>query len=364
VRHGERGQVFPLWIGAIITTMMFAFMAINYGNTLRYQIRAQNAADSVAQGLMSIQAQRYNALNVALYGTGVEEYRLRHLLDGVLLASNDSGGCQDSYADYVPNGQIDPGTCLQVYNDLTKAYIQSFNRYTVDVKLLHDYSNYATWKWFTDDTTSLMNHLKSPTDCNTPVQSPVHVDGTDCYFKYSILSQKQRTGLLTVQQDAQNILVPGLGKTSTIGPDSENQQLFAPGQIDVTACAKIPPVIPNFGPMHLPSTYAIGRAAAANVQIEEDWLQPGAVYDPAGRPANTVFQPQESYTIFTAGSDSSESYNWYGVDFGGNAATAYVNYGVFNQPTYDNEFSVRMGWWNAVAIKPFAANPTAASICP
>lgn len=340
---------------------------MNYGQTLRYQIRAQNAADAVAEGLMSVQAERYNELNVAMYGTAVEEYRLRHLLYGILLAANDSGGCQDSYAHYYSQtapGTVDPGTCMEVYSDLSHAYILSLNRYTEDVKLLNDFSHYASWSWFTGDATNLLSHLQNSTDCNNPTPVAVHIDGTDCGFQYHVVTTQVRTGLLAVQEDAQDILVPGLGKQSTqYGVDTENQALFAPGEIDVTTCAAIPPIVPNFGPMQLARQYAIGRAAAANVQIEEDWMQPGAIYDPAGRPLNTTFQPQENYSELNAGTDTSENYNWYGVNFGGNAAVAYVNYGVFNQPNYTDEFSVRMGWWNAIAIKPFATNPSTSTIC-
>jgi hypothetical protein len=366
MRHGERGQVLPLWIGAIITTLMFGFLAINYGNNLRYQIRAQNAADSVAQGLMSLQSQRFNELTVALYGTAVEEYRMRHLLDGVLLAANDSGGCQDSYGSYsLVNGNavFADGTCSTVYSDNAHEFIAALNRYTTDVTLVNDYSTRSTWTNFSNDSNSLLTHL-SGVHCNNPSPLPVQPDGADCGFKYTIVGLQKRQGLLAVQEDAQNILVPGLGKTSTIANDLENQEYFDPGQIDVTACTTVPPIIPNFGPLAMTPTYAIGRAAATAVMIEEDWMQPGAIYDPAGRPANTVFQPQEKYTDFTENSNTSETYNWYGVDFGGNAAVAYVNYGVFNQPTYDNEFSVRLGWWNSIAMKPFVSPaPLISSVC-
>jgi hypothetical protein len=369
MRHHERGQVLPLWAGAIITTLMFAFLAINYGNTIRYQIRAQNAADSVAQGLMALQAERFNKLEVALYTTAVEEYRLRHVLDGLLLATNDSGGCQDSYATATFNaatgyygGPFAEGTCAEAYHDLALEYGYSLNRYTTDAKLVNDYSSYSTYANWLSDSKLLLDHMYNPSHCNTPIPAAVNADGTDCAFVYNIVGQQQRTGLLAVQQDAQNILVPGLGRDSAIGPDTENKALFAPGQIDVTACEKIPPVIPNFGPLHVGTQYAIGRAAATTVQFEEDWLQPGSIVDP-NRPASTFFQPAEGYTNFTPGTDTSEGYNWYGVDFGGNAGVAYVNYGVFNQATYDNEFSVRMGWWNSIAIKPFGTAPTMAQAC-
>jgi hypothetical protein len=376
MRHYARGQVLPLWAGAIVTTLMFAFLAINYGNTIRYQIRAQNAADSVAQGLMALQAERFNKLEVSLYATAVEEYRLRHVLDGILLAANDSGGCQAAYstATYSSSlkyytGPFAEGTCAQTYHDLTLEYAYSLNRYTTDAELVNDFSTYSTYANFTADTAALLTHLSGTARCNTDDPSVVNVDGTDCAFTYTILGEQKRAGLEAVQQDAQNIFVPDLNRSSSeYGTDSENQSLFAPAEIDVTACAVIPPLIPNFGPMQMKSQFAVGRAAATTVQFEEDWLQPGAVNDPT-RPPNTFFQPDESYTNFTASSSSttgstSEMYNWYGVDFGGNAATAYVNYGVFNSATYDNEFSVRLGWWNSVAIKPFATAPAYGQICP
>jgi hypothetical protein len=378
VKHYQRGQVLPLWVGAIVTTFMFAFLAINYGNTLRYQIRAQNAADAVAQGLMSIQAERYNAMLVALYGTGVEEYRLRHILDGIMLASNDSGGCLDSLdpnmwtngtnGGVYPGGGFKPGTCSRVYADLTTQYARSLNRYTVDAQLLNDFSSntsYTNWK---SDVTSLIAHLDG-SKCNQPSTLTPNADGSDCGFIYKIVGMQQRTGLLAVQEDAQNILVPGLNRDSTIAPDGENKELFAPAEIDITACAAVPSIVPNFGALHLTTQYAIGRAAATNVQMEEDWLEPGSVYDPAGRPANTFFQPFELYTNFQASSsttagDTTEGYNWYGVDFGGNAAVAYVNYGTFDEPFYDNEFSVYTGWWNAIAVKPFVTPaPSVTTTC-
>jgi hypothetical protein len=369
MRHYERGQVFPLWIGAVVSTLMFAFLALNYGNTVRYQIRAQNAADAVAQGLMALQAERFNKLEVALYTTGVEEYRLRHILDGIITAANDSGGCQDSYASATYNastgfygGPFAPGTCAQVYHDLTVQYTASLNRYTTDAKLVNDYSTYSTYTNWVNDTKTMLKHLKDTSHCNSPGTAAPNADGTDCGLHYLIVSQAQRTGILAVQQDAQNILVPGLGRQSTIGADEENKELFAPAEIDVTTCATVPPIVANIGGLHVGTQYAIGRAAATTVQFEEDWLQPGAIDDPT-RPSGTFFQPEENYTTFTPGTDSSESYNWYGVDFGGNAGVAYENYGVFNQSTYDNEFSVRMGWWNSIAIKPFGTAPTMAAAC-
>ena len=84
-RHAERGQVLPIWILAGITAITLIFLGLNYANTVRWQIRAQNAADSAASTLISIQTQRYNEAEIMLYAADVEEIRLRHLLDGCLL---------------------------------------------------------------------------------------------------------------------------------------------------------------------------------------------------------------------------------------------------------------------------------------
>ena len=76
---------------AELAALMFG--ALNYGNTLRWNIRAQSAADSAAQGLLTIQTQRWNAMNEALYAANVEEFRLRSILNSLLLSMNDSGPC-------------------------------------------------------------------------------------------------------------------------------------------------------------------------------------------------------------------------------------------------------------------------------
>ena len=81
---------------------------------------------------------------------------------------------------------------------------------------------------------------------------------------------------------------------------------------------------------------------------------PGALYDKVRGP-NVFFQPSEKYDP-TAVSEG--TYDWYLVNFGGNGATAYSAYNAFTQPVGVDEMSVRLGWWNAVPIKPFASSST------
>jgi hypothetical protein len=62
--HAQRGQTIPVWIFGILTSMMLMVMVFNYGNSIRWQIRSQNAADAVAQGIVSVQAQQIGRAHV------------------------------------------------------------------------------------------------------------------------------------------------------------------------------------------------------------------------------------------------------------------------------------------------------------
>ncbi len=387
----QRGQVLPLWAMGTITTLVLTFLALNYANAVRYQIRAQNAADSAAQAVVAIQAERWNLMTEMLYASNIEEYRMRRLLDGMLLSINYSGGCSSTTQDFSnlnnPNnelsGSVPPpymtnnffgnmeheGTCNRTYVDLHDNFLRASNRYTQDIGFLNDVTALSTYTNWSKDAKSLLGTLA--TDCNNTgaTGNTLHSDGGDCAFKYTMLGAAERTGLLSVDEDAQEILVPSLGHTSNIGNDSENPELFAPVKVDIVTCRIVPPIIPSFGPFHLSSTYAIGRAAATNVQMEQDWFVPGSLIDPARSPGGSstgsAFQPPESYTQ-SSGADTgagNTAYDWYDVDYGGNATTAYPSYGVFYAPIINDEMSARFGWWNAIPITPFAGSVQTSNVC-
>ena len=368
-----------MWLMGVITTLTLAFLALNYANSVRWQIRAQNAADSAAQAIVAIQAERWNMMTELLYASNVEEYRIRRQLDAMLLATNISGGCtMDIGAQYPATSEYrgpafydnSEGTCNRVYIDTRDNFLRAVNRYTKDVGYLHAVSSQATYANWNQDATSLLATLQTSCNAVNPVQTAVLPMGGDCGFKYSFAPNgiATRKGLLAVEMDAQGLLVPGLGHTSAVnGADTENAQLFAPVNVDIVTCAKVPPLIPNFGPFHLQTYYAVGRAAATDVMIEGDWLQPGAVCDPVrgscpyGGPI-TAFQPAELYT--QAFADASDlGYDWYDVDYGGNATTAYPSYTLFDAPLYNDEMSVQFGWWNAIPIAPFGGAVSLSTSC-
>jgi hypothetical protein len=350
--RNARGQVIPLWIVAILSTFVLMFMALNYGNTLRWQIRAQNAADAAVQAVTSIQTERFNMLTESLYAANVEEYRLRSLLDATLMTANLSGGCA-VYA-----------ACATDYADLTAAFVRSSSRYTFDAQVLNDVSSLATYSTWLEDAQALLTHLSSGGTCNhqSVTSTTVNPAGGDCAFKYTLLPlgvQHTRgttsgvgyeTPLNPVEFDTLGNCIPSFGKVCDANQVNSENVDFDPVEVEVLTCAQVPPIIPSFGLLQTSNYYAVGRAAATSVMIEEDWFQPGSLYDNA-RAMNTPFQFTERYTPV----EPSLSYDWYAVNFGGNGAQADPTYGVFHAANLaENEMSVRLGWWSAVPMKPFA----------
>ena len=367
-----RGQVLPMWALGIITTFALMFLALNYGNAIRWQIRAQNAADAAANAVVSIQSQRWNVMTATLYAASVEEYRSRRLLDSLLLTIDQSGGCKGSLYPSLVTGFPDPlytsvsfGSCNRVYTDLRVAYLRSVNRYGNDISDLNSVAALSTYTGFTSDAASLLRTLQacstvaaaSPAPSATPAATPAPGASAsptcgDTSFKYSFAPSGivQQTNLNNVTQDAQQWQI---AYSASASPAVINAELFAPIKVDIVTCAIVPAILPNFGPMHFKPYYAVGRAAAANVMVEQDWLQPGSIADPQ-RSGTALFQPTEDITAPLP--TPAPAYNWYDVNFGGEQNTAYVNSGAFGFQFLNDDFEAQVGWWGGIPIRPFGGN--------
>ncbi len=375
--HAARGQVLPLWITAILTTFALMFMIVNYGNTLRWQMRAQNAADAAAQGLVAIQTQRFNEMTALLYASNIEEFRLRSLLDGMLNSLNGAGGCSGAPTPKA-TGQATfttgTGTCDQVFSNLMPAYEESTVRYSNDITQLNNVTALATAGNWELDMQSLITHLDSATLCNTSTTTTVINDRGDCQFQYTLNGYATRSGLNAVTADAYTFFLPTQGMVPPNNAETENPNLFRPGMVDVVVCAKVPPLIPLFGALNAKTHYVIGRAGATAVQSGGEWIQPGDIFDPVrGTGANILFQPPETYTSADA---TPPMYDWYGVLYGG------TNWGIsgFTDPNIPtrtdyayssnatvNELDVMTAWWTSIPYDPRkvgAATPTVAADCP
>jgi hypothetical protein len=363
-RHSERGQVLPLWIVAILTTFALMFLAINYGNTIRWQMRAQNAADGAAQALMAIQTQRFNELTAALYASNVEEFRIRLLLDGMLNSLNGAGGCTGRPTNG-PQAPIpgrpyrwpsDATSCDNTFNTLLPEYVKAVNRYTVDVHKVNDVASAAGFAAWQHDADNLLKHLANNcNDVTTTDAKAVNDAGGDCAFKYHLVGTKRRTGLHAVSADGYVVFVPTQGFTLADDAETENPNYFEPGMVDIVTCATVPPLIPAFGAINAKSHYVIGRAGATAVLTEEDWLQPGYLKDPARGNGNDIqFQPKENYVD----ADRGDPYDWYGVYYGGNSwqtgGFMYKGQQKFGYTSYPkiNDLSAYDGWWNAIPYDP------------
>jgi hypothetical protein len=404
-RHSaERGQVLPLWIAGSIAALALAFLTLNYANSVRYQIRAQNAADSAASAVVAIQSDQWNEMTALLYADDVEEFRFRRLLDGMLLAIHRSGGCNPSgyiaptynsttgvYVPVPPPGQPQSwystaeGTCNRTYIDMRDNIIRSNNRFQKNENYLNDIALQATFSQFQTNAAAMLSSLQ--TNCNTDSTTLTNAIGGDCgngnfsnSIKYSFAPASTtsgyggmngnaiayRTGLGPVELDAADYFIPGLGIVANKhGLDTENAQLFAPVAVDVVACEKITPLIPSFGPFKQTTYYAIGRAAATNAMVNQEWLEPEVTTLAATQ--TLALQPAEYYTQKTPDSGQSvsygtnASYDWYSVDFGGNNYTA--NTTNFTATLSQNELSAYFGWWAPIPILPFGGAVSTATSC-
>jgi hypothetical protein len=371
VKHASRGQVFPLWIVAVLTTFTLSFLAIDYGNSVRYQIRAQNAADAAAQAVMALQSQRFNETALALYNANVEEFRIRSLLHGMVLSLSGVGACTWSGGTY-PHYNA-PGTastdCMKTFDTLLKNYDAASNRYTTDVARLNDAAaSLGTTAW-ESDASSLLATLAA--HCNGDTTTTPNTTGGDCQVKYTLNGiGNRRTGIIQVANDTYNVFMPDapyIIQGTPLNAQNENTALD-PGFVDITTCITVPPVIPTFGFLHLPSYHAIGRAGATATAAESDWFMPEMLTDNV---RGGYFQPSEEY-VSPSITDASGN-NWYDVNYGGaNWAITPVTYpppaGTVDRyvtTVSQNEFSPMLAWWTAIPYDPSqidAATPTVS--CP
>jgi len=331
--HGQRGQALPMAAFGIIAMLIFAYFALDFGNGIRWQIRAQNAADSAAQAVLSLQTEDFNQMTAVLYAAAVEEFRIRRLLNGIVLAEYNSGGCAGNPA---PAPGTDVPACDAVYATLRDQYFKAVARYTQDVITLNRVTASLNSANLAADSQTLIGQIEN--DCNGAV-------GGDCNFHYKV-SIGTRDDTESVEMDALGILKPSLGRLT--GPSGVNPALFAPLKVEVDVCTTVQPVIPAFFAYQPKPYYAIGRGAATAVMAEQDWLQPGVIVNPFS--GGLPFQPPET---FVNGVTHSDGYDWYNLNFGGNATAANAVQNFYRAGLFTDEFSAQLGWWNSIPIHPW-----------
>lgn len=340
--HAQRGQTFPIWAFGTLTVLTMLGLALTYGQMISWQMRAMNAADAAAKGMLSIQTTQWNETEATLHAAAVEEYRLRITMNDLLEVIHGDGGCTTATSP----------TCAQLYANLRQNYLDSLTRYTNDVSILGRVSN-PTWSQQVSNIQAALSQYQA--DCGT-------TSGGDCAFNYTLVEATPRPSTYTedVYADCCNFEVGG-------GTSGNPKLDLTPMQVEIVACANVAPWIPNFWNWNAPSNYqVVGRAAATSMMDTQEFMWVGSLVDPSSL-SGAVFQQSEypeSSTNTSEGFANDDQY--YRIDFGGNPSQTYNTgdpstsdgVGGFTYTATYPGLLVADGWWTAMQIQPFAGKLT------
>jgi hypothetical protein len=341
-RHAERGQTLPIWTLAVLSALTLMFFSLNYANTIRWQVRAQNAADSMASAALSVQATQWNKMMTILYAADIEEWRIRHLIEGMYVAQNFSGGCLTGTG---------TGSCLRIYNAMQTQYVKAVNRYTVDVRMMQAITPFGAASQEADATT-VMQKGKASCSGATPV--------ADCAFTYHLIDYSYRTTTMQAGKDAFYMKIGPFTSPQDTAPVAD----WEPAQIEIATCATVQPIVKfsffGYGPH---PAHVIGRAAASNVIVVAEWLAPGVTTNPV---TGQVFQPEENYDpVDDTFAATQTPRDWYETDFPAinfraNPVQALPGYSGIAGP----DFEIRPNWWATIPLAPYiSANQDEATLC-
>ena len=255
----QRGQTMPFWVIGILIVLTLLFFVANYGATIIWQIRAQNAADSAASTALTIQANLWNEENTILYSASLDEYRMRVINQAILNTINGQGGCTGT-------------PCNQDYQSLVAEYNAALNGYNADIQLLRQGNNFTEGAQQADV-------KKAQAHIGTNCAAADYM----CSFSYTALDVSNGNG-------------QGNGRS-------------LPTQADYVACRNVPYIAPLLFKLSNNASFkVIGRAAAAIVPVQTENFVPGTAINPS---TGAVYQPTETQWA------SAYSTNFYSVDFSG-----------------------------------------------
>jgi hypothetical protein len=357
------------------------YFAVNYGNMLRWQIRAQNNADAAASMFASLQTESWNQMTAVIYASDIEEFRIRKQFDDLFNIMHSAGGCRED------DNFVDDTLCAKAWTSMQSYFQAAVTRYGNDAAVLQSIVENASFDRIysqsnpTSDMNLLLKQLNNTGSCLAQQTPATWIPSNgDCAFYYQVLAVQQRTGLMSASEDAWNRAVPnpaagsnGYNKqltpectttcgTAGITSDFQNaglaspyfnNQLWAPVQVEVSACSQVQPIIANFFGLKASSFYAIGRAAATAVIVDQDWLQPGSFTPLYKATGVSLFQGNEPYEQEWNGSGYTGPEQWYDLTYGGIAwydNTTYYQWSNFP----GNDFEAETAWWAPIPIAPFS----------
>jgi hypothetical protein len=284
-RHGQRGQVLPLWALGSLACLAMALFLINYANMIRWQVRAQNAADSLSSASLSTTANYYNGLSMALYAATVDELRLRYL-DQAIVNNLHGIGCNAATVQ-----------CDADYDYLVRAYDNAQAAYVNAVALV------VVQTGGMDDTTQFQAAGQGAWEAVAPgaAQTAVFLDCGDGDDPYKVCTSGTDTAFQYYALD-----VPGeIGIDGTTGSDVG---IGKPNTIDTAACVDIPIIATSFLKVPVKTFRAVGRSALGLIPTTQT-IADVSLIGPSGSP----YQPNEEWVTASGGTDAGGSS--YVVDF-------------------------------------------------
>jgi hypothetical protein len=283
--HPQRGQTLPLWTLGSLACLSMALFLINYANLIRWQVRAQNAADSVSSASISTAANYYNSMTMAVYAANVGELRLRYL-DQAIVNNLNGLGCNaatvqcDADYDYL----------VRAYDNAQAAYVDAAALVVVlaggeDNTKQFQAASAGAWQAIVPGQAQGADFLDCG-DSDDPYK--VCTANTDSAFTYYPLD------------------VPGIE-----GVDGNTGASFGIGQpntIDAASCVDVPLVATGFLKLSNKTFRAVGRSALGLVPTTETISDVSALAPSGG----SAYQPNEDWVTSSGGTDSG---TYYTVDF-------------------------------------------------
>jgi len=274
VSWSQRGQTLPFWAFGTITILALMFFMIDFTDTVKWHIRAQNAADTAATAAIAADANQQNQLTVALYTLAVDEYKIRSTVQAMINAANSNGTCQPQFDD--------------TGFDCDNAYDQQLKVYDAEVKQYGDTLAFVTK--LTAVPPNNGNNGKNGNNGNghgqgPPAQGAYSAAGA----AYNLVASNQ---YCWDRPSPMPQRVFDCAFTYNVA-DLSNTGLNSKHFVDVIACRKVNTIMPGFLTTGTPKTYnAVGRAAATLELVTDKNFNPGTTSNP-DQPG-TVYQPPES----------------------------------------------------------------------
>ncbi len=288
-RQSERGQTIPFWLFTVLMVFALMFFLINYANTIRWQIRAQNAADSSAVAKISQDAALLNSTTILLYALDLQNLKLSGTLASVenLLGGKTSCGlvgigCVGNLLNVVTNTVQALNQLPQILNQAVSAEGQLANLASNPLGTLNGLTSASCVKLSTDCAFAYTT-VVTPFPNGAPPLT-VQIDEYTCRKITNVAaaflhigSPFYAVGHASIRlSPLSNTLFPGSTKSLTSGlPDVPVQQLIpgltdpglqfnpAPLQANVGLLLPVPASDANVPPGTLPTVAALQGTCAS-----------------------------------------------------------------------------------------------------